>query len=102
MRIQYGYYFNTNFETTRKIAVLIDALKYARMQAAYYTTCIAHLFTPAKCEGRQNRSIKCAYLIVTVRHVTVYAETNYMSANKVFQFFRDIKNTALGLSFYRI
>ena len=36
----------------------------------YYTTCIAHLFLPPKCESRQNRSIKYAYLIVTVRYFT--------------------------------
>ena len=34
-------------------------------------------------------------------YVTVYAETNHMSANKNFQFLRDIENTALGLAFYQ-
>ena len=30
-----------------------------------------HLFIPAKCVSRQNRSIKYAYLIVTVRYIVV-------------------------------
>ena len=35
------------------------------------------------------------------KYVTVYAETNHMLANQLFQFLHDIKNIALCLSFYQ-
>ena len=51
-----------------------DDLQYALVQATY-TICIVHLFIPAKFEGRQNRSVKYAYLISTVvysYYISVY------------------------------
>ena len=59
--------FNANFAKTRKIALLntrnnnVFTTHNASQHQSLRHYCKSHLFIPAKCEGQQNRNIKCAY-----------------------------------------